>query len=1070
MTYVELHAHSAYSFLDGASQPEELAARAAELGYEALALTDHDGVYGSLEFAHAAKHFGVRPITGAEVTLADESHVTLLVENARGYANLCRLLTAAHAHTRDTANREPLPPRLDLTVLEELNEGLVCLSGCARDGLAVRDPNAAARLARAFGRERFHVELQRPYERGDTRRNAHLRDLAASLDVPTVATGDVHAHDRSRAALQDVLVAVRCRTSLEGCERERRGNHESVLLSPAEMRDRFGDDPDAVDRTGELAERLEFDLTEELGYRYPDFSDGEEPAIAQLRRVCERAFTERYNDLNGHKQRVHRRLEEELALIDELGLAGFFLLHWEVLELAREVALEVRGPGSMRHVLPPGRGRGSSVGSLVCYLTGLSHVDPVANNLSLGRFLNRELASVPDIDLDFPRDIREKLIVRVVERYGSEHASLVAAFATYRSRGAIRDVGKALGLPYADLERLARLTDGWNAQRVADEIAALPDAATKLRSPRWRAFGALCAEIAGLPRHISQHPGGMVISSRPLVELVPVQPAAMEGRQMCQWDKDSCADAGFLKIDLLGLGMLSAVEECVDLIARNRGEQIDLSRVPLDDADVFAEIQKADTVGCFQIESRAQMQVILRTRPETIDDITVQVALVRPGPIQGKAVHPYVERRQLLRDDPGYRAPADHPLLEEPLRETLGVVVFQDQVLDVAVHLAGFSVGEAEGLRRAMSRKRSHAALEAWRERFVAGALEKGVEEPQAHELYDKLVAFSGFGFPKSHAAAFGLLAYQSAWLRHHYAPEFLAALLNAQPMGFYPPATLVRDGQKRGVETRPPDVNRSDAGCTIEEDGAVRVGLKYVTGLGEDDAESVAARRPYSSIRELAQRTGLSEDELRALAESGACDCFGLRRRELLWQLGLVPRPASVPGTAGEAKQLALPLEPTVATPELPEPTVWERMLSDYRTTSLSVGVHPLELLRPHLPPGTLSSAELREKPHRAEVQLAGLVVARQRPATANGVVFMLLEDELAQVNLIVLPQVYERYRAVVRSEPLLLVRGRYEHSDRNRNVLVDELVSLAPLARSLTDGADVHAALPRAHHFGHR
>jgi error-prone DNA polymerase len=1069
MTYVELHAHSAYSFLDGASQPEELAARAAELGYEALALTDHDGVYGSLEFAHAAKHFGVRPITGAEVTLADESHVTLLVESARGYANLCRLLTAAHAHTRDTTNRELLPPRLDQALLEELNEGLICLSGCARDGLAVRDPNAAARLARAFGRNRFFVELQRPYERGDERRNAHLRDLAASLGVRTVATGDVHAHDRCRATLQDVLVAVRCRTSLEGCEQERRGNHESVLLSPAQNLDRFPEDREAALRTGELAQRLEFDLTEELGYRYPDFSDGEEPAIVQLRHVCESAFAERYNDLNGHKRRVRRRLEEELALIDELGLAGFFLLHWEVLELAREVAFEVRGPGSMRHVLPPGRGRGSSVGSLVCYLTGLSHVDPVANNLSLGRFLNRELASVPDIDLDFPRDIREKLIVRVVERYGSEHASLVAAFATYRSRGAIRDVGKALGLPYADLERLARLTDGWNAQRIADEIAALPDAATKLRSPRWRAFGALCSEIAGLPRHISQHPGGMVISSRPLVELVPVQPAAMEGRQMCQWDKDSCADAGFLKIDLLGLGMLSAVEECVDLIARHRGERIDLSRVRLDDPDVFAEIQKADTVGCFQIESRAQMQVILRTRPETIDDITVQVALVRPGPIQGKAVHPYVERRQLLRDDPAYRAPADHPLLEEPLRETLGVVVFQDQVLDVAVHLAGFSVGEAEGLRRAMSRKRSHAALEAWRERFVAGALEKGVEETKAHELYDKLVAFSGFGFPKSHAAAFGLLAYQSAWLRHHYAPEFLAALLNAQPMGFYPPATLVRDGVRHGVEVRSPDVSRSAAHCAIE-DGAVRIGLLYVQGLSEEDAEVVAANQPYESVRDLAQRAALGNSELRALAESGACDGFGLPRRDLLWQLGLVPRPASVPGTSGEAKQLALPLEPTVATPELPEPTVWERMLTDYRTTSLSVGVHPLELLRSHLPPGTLSSAELREQPDRGRVQFAGLVVARQRPSTANGVVFMLLEDELAQVNLVVLPQVYERFRAVVRSEPLLLVRGRYEHSDRNRNVLVDELVSLAPLARSLTDGADVHAALPRAHHFGHR
>src|SRR6476660_8366789 len=388
MGYVELHAHSAYSFLDGASLPEELAIRAADLGYDALALTDHDGVYGSLEFALAAKAFDVRPITGAEVTLADGSHVTLLVESAVGYANLCRLLTAAHAGTRIPGKeRELLEPALEQAELEQRNEGLVCLSGCARHGLAVRSPNAAARLAKAFGRDRFFVELQRPYERGDTRRNAHLRDLAASLGVRTVATGDVHAHDRRRATLQDVLVAVRCRTSLEGCERERRGNHESVLLPPEEMRDRFGDDVDAVAQTTELARRLEFDLTEELGYRYPDFSDGEQPAIVQLRRVCEAAFAERYSNLNGHKRRVRRRLEEELALIDELGLAGFFLLHWEVLELAREVALEVRGSGSMRHVLPPGRGRGSSVGSLVCYLTGLSHVDPVANNLSLGRFL-----------------------------------------------------------------------------------------------------------------------------------------------------------------------------------------------------------------------------------------------------------------------------------------------------------------------------------------------------------------------------------------------------------------------------------------------------------------------------------------------------------------------------------------------------------------------------------------------------------------------------------------------------------------------------------------------------------
>src|SRR5579862_5174874 len=1065
MTYVELHAHSAYSFLDGASQPEELAASAAELGYEAVALTDHDGVYGSLEFAHAAKQLGVRPITGAEVTLTGGTHVTLLVENTAGYANLCRLITAAHAHTRPKEGREPLPPALDQALLEELNDGLVCLSGCARQGIGVHDPNAAARLARAFGRDRFYVELQRPYERGDARRNAALRNLAETLGVRTVATGDVHAHHVSRAALQDVLVAVRCRTSLDGCERERRGNHESVLAAPADMAERFPDDPDAVARTRELSERLEFDLTQELGYRYPDFSDGADPAIAQLTLICEHAFVERY----GADPKARTRLDEELALIDELGLAGFFLLHWEVLELAREVALEVRGPGSMRHLLPPGRGRGSSVGSLVCYLTGLSHVDPVHANLSLGRFLNRELASVPDIDLDFPRDIREKLIVRVTERYGHEHAALVASFATYRSRGAIRDVGKALGLPFADLERLAKLTDGWNAMRVAEEVAMLPDADRKLASPRWRAFAELCGEIAGLPRHISQHPGGMVISTRPLIELVPVQPAAMAGRQMCQWDKDSCADAGFLKIDLLGLGMLSAVEECIDLIARHRNEQIDLSRISLQDEAVFEEIQAADTIGCFQIESRAQMQTILRTRPENLDDITIQVALVRPGPIQGKAVHPYIERRQRLREDPTYEPPADHELLREPLRETLGVVVFQDQVLDVAIHLAGFTVGEAEGLRRAMSRKRSHAALEAYRERFVAGAAANGVDDGTANMVYDKLVAFSGFGFPKSHSVAFGLLAYQSAWLRHRYPAEFLAALLNAQPMGFYPPATLVRDGQRRGVETRPPDVNRSEVGCTIE-DGAVRVGLKYVQGVGEDDAEAVVASRPYASIRELAQRTQLSGDELRALVESGACDSFGLRRRELLWQLGLVPRAQTVPGSGGEEKQLALPLDPTVATPDLPEPTVWERMLADYRTTRLSIGVHPIELMRPHLPPGTLSSVELRGRPNRSHVQVAGMVVARQRPATANGVVFMLLEDELAQVNLIVLPNVYDRFRGVVRGEPLLLARGRYEREGQNRNVVVDKLVSLAPLARELTEGADIHGSLPNAHHFGHR
>ena len=1059
--YVELHAHSAYSFLDGASLPEELAARAAELGYDALALTDHDGVYGSLEFAHAAKHFGVRPITGAEVTIEGGTHLTLLCETQGGYANLCRILTDAHAGTRPEGkeHRELLPAATTIEYVAEHAGGLVCLSGCARHGLAMRDAAAATRLAAAF-RGAFYVELQRPFERGDMRRNAQLRELAEHLGVPTVATGDVHAHHKRRAELQDALVAIRHRTSLDGCERERRGNHEMVLLSPTAMLERLP--RDAALRTREVADRCRFDLTQELGYRYPDFSDGPDPADVQLREICDRAFAERYADANGHKRSARERLDGELQLISRLGLSGFFLLHWEVLELARECAFEVRGPGSPRHALPPGRGRGSSVGSIVCYLTGLSHVDPVASGLSLGRFINDEMAAVPDIDLDFPRDIREKLIVRVTERYGRRHAALVASFATYRSRGAIRDVGKALGLPFAELERLARVTDGWDATRIAGELDGVPGAHS---GPRWDAFRRLTREISGLPRHISQHPGGMVISSRPLIDLVPVQPAAMAGRQICQWDKDSCGDAGFLKIDLLGLGMLSAVEECIDRIARLHGETIDLSRIPLDDPGVYEEIQAADTVGVFQIESRAQMQSLLQTRPENLDDLTVQVALVRPGPIQGKAVHPYIEHRRRRRKDPAFEPPVVHESLREPLRDTLGVVVFQDQVLDVAMAAARFSVGEAEGLRRAMSRKRSEEAIEAYRPRFVEGCLGNDIDEHIAHAIYDKLVGFSGFGFPKSHAAAFGLLAYQSAWLRRYHPAEFLCALLNAQPMGFYPPSSLVRDAQRRGVEVRPPHINDSEARCTVE-DSAVRVGVGYVQSVGEDDAEAVEAGRPYTDLSDLARRAEVQRGVLEAVVAAGACDDWG-PRRELLWQLGVTTRGESL---RGGNRQLALPLQPTNEIPELPEQTSWERMLADYRHTSLSVGVHPLELLRPHLPVGVATSAELPELPNGAMIQLAGLAIARQRPSTANGIVFMLLEDEHGQANLIVSPPVYERHRAIVRGEPLLLARGKLERHDRNINLLVSELASLGPLARRAASEAEVTRALPRAHHFGHR
>ena len=496
-------------------------------------------------------------------------------------------------------------------------------------------------------------------------------------------------------------------------------------------------------------------------------------------------------------------------MIRHLGLSGFFLLHRDMLELAREVAAEVRGPESSRRLLPPGRGRGSSVSSIVCYLTGLSHVDPIANELLLGRFLNEELTALPDIDLDFPRDIREVLIPRVHDRYGRDRCALVAAFSTFQVRSAVRDFAKALGLPPGEIERLARQVDPWKDRNdIEGEVPAGG-------SPRWDSLVRLARDAWGLPRHMSQHPGGMVISTQPLIDLCPVQPASMEGRQMVQWDKDSCGDAGFLKIDLLGLGMLSAVERCIDEIARVRGERIDLSRIPYDDREVYARIQEAETTGVFQIESRAQMQMLKRTRPETLDDLTVQVALVRPGPIIGGAVHPYIEHRKALRADPDFKVPYEHPSLEPVLRDTLGTIVFQDQVLEVAMAFAGFSAGEAEGLRRAMSRKRSEAAIRAYEEKFIEGAEERGAAREVAERVWTQIVGFSGFGFPKAHSAAFGLLAYQSTWLRVHYHPEFLCALLNEQPMGFYPPDALVHEAQRRGVEVLPPCVARSSCGMS---------------------------------------------------------------------------------------------------------------------------------------------------------------------------------------------------------------------------------------------------------------
>ncbi|TMM09129.1 MAG: DNA polymerase III subunit alpha, partial [Actinobacteria bacterium] len=842
--YAELHCHSAFSFLDGASLPDELVGTALELGYEALALTDHNSVSGSMEFAVAANALGLRAIHGAEIDLDDGRHLGLLVENERGWSNLCQILTCAHAHTREgREGASPTDPSTPLQTVLDHAEGLVCLSGCALRG--VHDEPTVRRLREGFGPEHLRVELQRPFLRDDRARNRRLERLAKRLDLRCVATGNVHAHARSRAPLQDAFVAVRLHSTLDASEPQRRGNFSHVLASQQAMAARFLEHPEAVAETVRLAERLRFDLRSDLGYRYPGAED--EQAMRTLSELCDTRLAERYASASASvRERARSRLLQELRIVEALGLAGFFLLHHDLLELAREVAVEVRGPDSARALLPPGRGRGSSVSSIVCYLTGLSHVDPIANELLIGRFLNEELTSLPDIDLDFPRDIRETLIPRVHERYGHDRSALVAAFPTFRARGAIRELGKALGLPPGEIERVARGSEGWDARGVGKDIEnVFQGRAASARQGRWAWLARLAAEAHGLPRHLSQHSGGMIVATRPLIDCCPIVPAAMQGRQIVQWDKDSCADAGFLKIDLLGLGMLSAVERTVDLVARTREEQIDLSKIPYDDPDTYDCIQNADTTGVFQIESRAQMQSLRRTRPESLQDLTIQVAIVRPGPIQGGAVNPYIARRQHLRKDPGYEVPYEHPSLESVLKETLGAIIFQDQVLEVAIAFAGFSTGEAEGLRRAMSRKRSEAAIRAYHERFIEGAKRKhGADEATAERVFAMVQGFSGFGFPKAHGAAFGLLAYQSTWLRVHYGPEFLCSLLNEQPMGFYPPDALIHEAQRRRIDVLPPDVNSSEAECTLDGESRVRVGLGYVKGVREQEVKQLVAAR----------------------------------------------------------------------------------------------------------------------------------------------------------------------------------------------------------------------------------
>jgi error-prone DNA polymerase len=872
------------------------------------------------------------------------------------------------------------------------------------------------------------------------------------------------------------MVAIKNRSTLESSHRLRRPNSEFFLRPPRAVAELFSGFPAALENTHRIAERCAaFNLANhrELGYDFPDFGrkDGEQNSSADevLSAFCWGNFPIRYPPDQTDKdllEKARHQLADELKLIEKHKLAGFFLIYRDLQEQATEVAQRVRGEGTIRggSGLPPGRGRGSSVSSIICYLIGLSHVDPVKNRLFFRRFLNEDLQAVPDIDLDFARDIREQLILQVYTRYGHEHAALVCSFATYHLRSAVRDLGKVLGLPAPAIDKLARLSEGGSASSVRRELATLPEFQGQAEGPMWAHLMDLAEQIDGFPRHVGQHVGGMIISSRPVVELVPVQPASMEGRYICQWDKDSCDDARFIKIDFLALGMLSLVEECLELIWHCRSEKLDVSTIAYDETAVYDAICNGDTVGLFQIESRAQIQMLTRTQPRNLDDLAVQVAIVRPGPIVGGAVNPYVRRRELLRENPDYVARADHPLLDDLLKDTLGIVLYQDQVLEVAIEMGGFSPGQADQFRRSMSRRRSREAMERFRTSFIEGAGKKAVSARQAGDIFDKLCSFSEFGFPKSHAYAFAVLAYQSAWLRHYYGAEYYAALLNNQPMGFYAPHVLIGDARRHGLQVLRVAINRSGARCLPVNPEHILLGFETVRGIGKDLAKAIVFERdahgPYRSLPDLLRRTGMPRDAAEHLITVGAMAEFGLGRRELLWQLGLLSGETTTRQRAKaptRQRQLSLGLPTDQDMVRLKDMTDWERMIADYGLLGLSPSYHPLALLRRDLPVDVLSAEQVRASRDGAKVRTAGLVVCRQRPGTAKGFVFLLLEDETGLVNVVIRPDFYEAHRSTIRGESYLCIEGTVQLHSGTLNLIATSATPLGPLT------ADA-AVLPRA------
>jgi error-prone DNA polymerase len=1137
--YIELHAASAFSFLQGASLPETLVERAAALGYPALALLDADGVYGAPRFHKAAQQVGLKAIVGAELTIggggsaarddrcSNRPHTAqfeknlggrvpagasgrgpaiswrlpVVVASAEGYRHLCRLITRMKMRAAKGEGA------LAIEEFDGFTSGLIALAG--RQILDAHQYGVGGlldRLVGLFGRTNVYVELQRHLLRDEEADLVALSSLARAFRVPVVATNGVRFASADDRPLFDVLTCVHHKTTLDSAGRRLTRNAERYLKSPEAMAQLFADRPDALAGSRALAERLEYTMAD-LGYRFPAYPvPAGETEMSFLRHITDAGARDRYKP---YHDRARAQIARELDLIAKLDLAGYFLIVWDIVNYCRQHDILVQG-------------RGSAANSAVCYSLGITAVDPIAMDLLFERFLSEERGEWPDIDLDLPSgDRREQVIQHVYEKYGRLGAAMTANVITYRSRSAAREVGKVLSLQEDEIDRLAKVMNNFEFTDPNETLGRnLEAAGLSFDMPRMRTFAELWMRIQDLPRHLGQHSGGMVICQGELDAVVPLEPASMPGRVVIQWDKDDCADMGIVKVDLLGLGMMAALQDAIELvnaagdddIPRHRGTEtqhsnpavsqclgvsdsvkpprFDLAHIPPDDPLVYDLLQRADTVGVFQVESRAQMATLPRLKPARFYDLVVQVAIIRPGPIVGDMVHPYLNRR-------AGREPVIplHPSLEPVLARTLGVPLFQEQLLRMAMVAAGFSGGQAEELRRAMGFKRSEKRMRQIEVQLREGMARQGITGETAERIITSITSFALYGFPESHAASFALLAYASAYLKVHYPAAFYTALLNNQPMGFYHPASLVKDAQRRGVRFHPIDVQQSDWLCRVEDDGGIRIGFMYVNGLRKDVGQAMAAfdrtktlappllcakcgsdddsmievvrdtradrtyfcnicshdwtvqLRPvgrFRSIEDVVQRTGLRRDELTTLADIGALNEFTNERRSALWQVERAVRPA------GElyAENAQLPtstsqrfeperlerlerLERSERSPLRPM-TDDDRLQADYAGMGLTIGPHPMALRRGEMSlRGVLRAVDLPNARNGRRVRVAGMVITRQRPGTAKGFVFLTLEDETGIANVIIRPDLFDRQRLTVIRQPFLIVDGVLQHQD---------------------------------------